>query len=330
LISFADTIEQGFAQVLFKLPNQKAEVWLDDDPGLLKIEGEQFVIQPFENSLPCLSIRKQKQWNPRSASSESSESSVIAQDAEANYLSTITTVVKAIKAGDLQKCVISRVKEVPKPTDFSAENLFNGLAATYPDAFCYVLYHPRAGLWAGASPEVLLQSHRSSCTTMALAATRRYSSTIQWNDKEEDEHEMVVGYIMKALRDSSCTNITKERRQTSRAGALAHLRTPFTFESPDPWLTALKLHPTPATCGLPKLPALELINELEPHDRELYCGFVGPRWNKNSMDLFVNLRCMKITDRCQLYVGGGITAASDPLSEWEETEMKSQTMLRVL
>jgi isochorismate synthase len=35
-------------------------------------------------------------------------------------------------------------------------------------------------------------------------------------------------------------------------------------------------------------------------------------------------------DKFALYVGGGITADSDALKEWEETEMKSQTMADVI
>ena len=47
--------------------------------------------------------------------------------------------------------------------------------------------------------------------------------------------------------------------------------------------------------------------------------------------LFVNLRCMQLGDgHASLYVGGGITAESDPASEWRETEMKAETMLSVL
>jgi isochorismate synthase len=47
--------------------------------------------------------------------------------------------------------------------------------------------------------------------------------------------------------------------------------------------------------------------------------------------LFVNLRCMQLAGRfAHLYVGGGITAESDPHSEWRETEMKAETMLSVL
>ena len=48
-------------------------------------------------------------------------------------------------------------------------------------------------------------------------------------------------------------------------------------------------------------------------------------------ELFVNLRCMQLLkDKVAIYVGGGITGESSPESEWQETALKSNTMLRVL
>jgi isochorismate synthase len=49
------------------------------------------------------------------------------------------------------------------------------------------------------------------------------------------------------------------------------------------------------------------------------------------MDLFVNLRCMKITpDYISLYVGGGITLDSDPAEEWNETRLKALSLLKIM
>lgn len=46
---------------------------------------------------------------------------------------------------------------------------------------------------------------------------------------------------------------------------------------------------------------------------------------------FVNLRSMELfPEAVRLYVGGGITALSDPLAEWEETVLKSRTLLDII
>ena len=49
------------------------------------------------------------------------------------------------------------------------------------------------------------------------------------------------------------------------------------------------------------------------------------------IDLFVNLRCMKITPGyLSLYVGGGITLDSDASDEWDETRLKAESLLKVM
>src|SRR5690606_16197073 len=112
------------------------------------------------------------------------------------------------------------------------------------------------------------------------------------------------------------------------------------------------LHPTPAVCGLPKIEAREFILKNENYDREFYTGFLGEinmpqevrrssnRRNQENQayssivpktSLFVNLRCMKLTeDSVEIFVGGGITKESIPEAEWEETQNKAGTMKAVL
>jgi isochorismate synthase len=52
--------------------------------------------------------------------------------------------------------------------------------------------------------------------------------------------------------------------------------------------------------------------------------------DNHSCDIYVNIRCAKITDNnLSVYVGGGITKDSKPLDEWNEILNKSQIMLRV-
>ena len=98
------------------------------------------------------------------------------------------------------------------------------------------------------------------------------------------------------------------------------------------------LHPTAAICGLPTQIARDFILENEGYEREYYTGYLG-EWIPNQdgsseAALYVNLRCMKIEgsalDAASVYVGGGITAQSDPHDEWEETVEKSKVMKRFL
>ena len=112
------------------------------------------------------------------------------------------------------------------------------------------------------------------------------------------------------------------------------------------------LHPTPAVCGFPREKAREFILENEYSDREFYSGFLGEinlkqevkrssnRRNQenqayasilNQSQIFVNLRCMKLVEgEAEIFIGGGITADSNPTAEWEETVNKSYTIKSVL
>ncbi len=91
------------------------------------------------------------------------------------------------------------------------------------------------------------------------------------------------------------------------------------------------MHPTPAVAGQPKEEAICYIKQLEPHDRDYYTGFLGPIRPHGETDLFVNLRCMKICpEYISLYVGGGITLESDPAEEWNETQLKAQSLLKIM
>ena len=75
---------------------------------------------------------------------------------------------------------------------------------------------------------------------------------------------------------------------------------------------------------------MAIIQDLEVHNRELYCGFLGTVDSKNC-DLKVNLRCARFSAKeVQIFVGGGITSKSNPNDEFKETEIKSQTLLSVI
>jgi len=84
----------------------------------------------------------------------------------------------------------------------------------------------------------------------------------------------------------------------------------------------VEIHPTPAVCGFPKEKALDLIFDIEKHNREYYSGFMGTVNVENATNLFVNLRCMKILpEKLALFTGGGITGDSIPEKEWEQHDL---------
>jgi len=83
--------------------------------------------------------------------------------------------------------------------------------------------------------------------------------------------------------------------------------------------------------GAPKVRSMEIIAELEPTARGAYCGCLGYIGFDGSVDLNILIRTMTIAGGfCQIPVGGGIVADSDPLREYVETWDKAAGMLNAL
>ncbi len=96
----------------------------------------------------------------------------------------------------------------------------------------------------------------------------------------------------------------------------------------DPELLAAAFPPGSVT-GAPKLPALDLIAELEATPRGLYTGAIGYSSSASNRSEFnVAIRTFEIAGRdFQLGVGGGITADSVPMAEWQECLIKAAPLL---
>jgi isochorismate synthase len=263
-----------------------------------------------------------------------SENDFIAPAEKSAYLQKLEKLIMELNSGSAEKVVISRTIVTDQISDKQIFQLYNKLCQTYPSAFVYLAHFPPYGTWLGATPETLISCEGKKCRTMALAGTRKAGSQGKWGSKETEEQAIVSRYIHDALLKYQVQDIQITEPFTRQAGAMEHLCTDFSFEISGTEKMAQiidELHPTPAVCGIPKEKALQLIKQYENHDREYYTGFLGPSNMNGKTDLFVNLRCMKITlTNLILFTGGGITKDSVPEKEWEETEMKAQTLLSVL
>ena len=83
--------------------------------------------------------------------------------------------------------------------------------------------------------------------------------------------------------------------------------------------------------GAPKVRAMEIIEELEPHRRAVYCGAIGYLGFDGSMDTNLAIRTLVCKrERVCLWAGGGIVADSELDSEYHEILHKAQAMLRRL
>lgn len=248
--------------------------------------------------------------------------------------------LNSIQNKEFQKVVLSRKEEITIQ-NFDVETMLNKMIQQYSNAFKYCFFHPKIGTWIGATPEQFLKTDGNIFKTVALAGTQlaTKSNTITWQNKEEEEQQLVTDFIVESLEDL-VKEITISTPYSQKAGNMWHIKTDIsaTLKSKKTLKKVIAaLHPTPAVCGLPKHSAKNFIRENEGYNREYYSGFLGElnldlvTFKTAQTDLFVNLRCLKILkDKAQLFIGCGITKDSNPEAEYIETINKSMTMKMII
>lgn len=286
-------------------------------------KGKQVVI-PFEgNTFSQGIIENSEKKSTESFTSESNQ--------KESFEALVSKGVSAIQQGEFDKVVLSR--KIVLKEQIAIVETFQNLILTYPTAFRYLFFHPKVGLWMGATPEQLVKINKNQFETVALAGTQLYSEKVIWATKEIEEQQFVTDYIISKVKDK-VNNLTVYDTKTVKAGNLVHLKSFILGElTPDFQANDLikALHPTPAVCGLPKEQAIDFILKNEGYNRKYYAGFLGEYNKDNQTDLFVNLRCLEVeNDVVNIYVGCGITKDSNPEKEFIETENKSMTMRNVL
>ncbi|GLU54356.1 chorismate-binding protein [Dyadobacter frigoris] len=269
-------------------------------------------------------------------------------DTRARFERTVELAVSAIKQKQFHKVVLSRTKELCYTEHFQPAKAFQKLAKVYAHAFVSLVSLPdQKELWLGASPEALVQQTADGTfKTMSLAGTQKAKDEngdllakydIRWGQKEIEEQALVSRYIIECFKKIRLREYLETGPKTVLAGNLYHLRSDFEVDTnalnfPELSSVMLRLlHPTSAICGVPKIPSLKFISEIEGYDRSFYSGFLGPVQVDGDSNLFVNLRTVRLKDGiATFYAGAGITEDSIPEREWEETELKCDTLLKVI
>lgn len=360
--SFFNVIAEQFSNelpfVVYRKPNEilvNGALQQDDILHVVSDYSESgFVMAPFDSDKEAVLIpfdkRIEAAFNGENTIQSQSVNSELTEK-EKTHISLVKKGIEAIHNSDLSKVVLSR-EEKCSLKDNDPLLLFKNALNLYKNAFVYLWYHPKVGCWLGATPEVLLQTRNNQFKTMALAGTQLYTENIIWEEKEQNEQQIVTDYITESLSAKEF-KFTKGDSYTLKAGSLAHIRTDISgnindVNSRNTDLQTLinTLHPTPAVCGFPKETAKDFILKNEGYDRQFYTGFLGElnietkrrgnrrntenhayRFTTKSSSLFVNLRCMKINNAsASIYVGGGITASSNAENEYVETCNKTNTM----
>jgi isochorismate synthase len=246
------------------------------------------------------------------------------------YTRQVEVGVDLLKNSLAKKIVLSRIISFDQ-NGLTAEGIFNAFNEKFPHAAVFAFTDDNHEAWVGATPELLFRKRGRIYSTISLAGTRKAGSEDSWGAKEIEEQHLVTEFIQHELEILGAENIECSELQTRNAGSIEHLCNELSFEYSGDWKKVMHaLHPTPAVCGMPREKAKELIQQIEKHDREYYTGLIGIEQGEN-VDVYVILRCLKITDgKLHVFVGAGITSESTPALEARETRWKAESITDVI
>jgi para-aminobenzoate synthetase component I len=260
------------------------------------------------------------------------------------YLDAVARVRDYIIAGDIFQANLSQRLEAPLEED--PWHLYRRLREVNPAPFAAYLEFDGVYV-ASASPERFLQI---DCTghveTRPIKGTRprglspehdaALSRALWDSEKDRAENLMIVDLLRNDLSRCCRPGTVRVPELFALEGyrTVHHLVSTVVGEL-EPGRSAEDLlaaaFPGGSITGAPKVRAMEIIAELEPARRGLYCGSIGYLSATGAMDTSIVIRTLVAAGgRVTFSVGGGIVADSDPESEYQETLQKARALITAL
>ncbi|HEX5241200.1 MAG TPA: anthranilate synthase component I family protein [Candidatus Limnocylindrales bacterium] len=267
------------------------------------------------------------------------------------YIHAVEVAKAAIAAGEAIQVVLARRQSFDLPIDpatgeqLRAIDLYRSLRRVNPSPYLFFVRVPSFEV-VGASPELLLQVEGDRLTTHPIAGTRprgatpaddeRLTEELKRDPKERAEHVMLVDLGRNDLgRVSRPGTVTVSRyMDVERYSHVLHLVSHVEGRL-RPELDALdalrSVFPAGTLSGAPKVRAMQLIAAAEGERRGLYGGAVGYLGYDGNLDTAITIRSAVLREgRAHVHTGAGIVAASQPESEFEETEHKAAALRRAI
>ncbi|MES2501168.1 MAG: aminodeoxychorismate synthase component I [Pseudomonadota bacterium] len=196
------------------------------------------------------------------------------------------------------------------------------------------------------SPERFLQTDGHHVETRPIKGTRprsadpvqdlAYSNELLTSLKDRAENVMIVDLLRNDIGKNCVVGSVKANQlfQLQSFANVHHLVSIVTGKL-NKTATAVDLlkgcFPGGSITGAPKLRAMQIIEELEPHKRGLYCGAIGYIGFDGKMDTNIAIRTAVICENeLSFYAGGGIVADSVGDKEYKETLDKASNLKALL
>ncbi len=260
------------------------------------------------------------------------------------YLDAVTKVRDYIVAGDIFQTNLSQRLDAPLEED--PWHLYRRLREVNPAPFAAYLEFDGVYV-ASASPERFLRlDPTGQVETRPIKGTRprglsplhdqALSQSLRESEKDRAENLMIVDLLRNDLSRVCRPGSVRVPELFALEGyrTVHHLVSTVVGEldsNRDATDLIAATFPGGSITGAPKVRAMEIIAELEPSRRGVYCGSIGYLSLTGAMDTSIVIRTfVALGGRVYFSVGGGIVADSDPESEYQETLDKARALITTL
>lgn len=259
---------------------------------------------------------------------------------KAAYESAVQQVIDYIAAGDIYQVNLSQRFQTPFQGDGFA--LFRHLYTQNPAPF-FAFINAGDHQVLSTSPERFLLQRGRQVETRPIKGTRprgdtpAHDSTLRAqlaaSVKDDAELSMIVDLLRNDIGKvcQAGTVRVAEHKRLEAYQNVYHLVSVVDgrMDAQQDSVDLLRAtFPGGSITGCPKVRAMEIIDELEPCRRHVYCGSIGYISFHDTMDLSIAIRTATITNNTLYFsVGGGVVYDSSPDSEYEETLHKGKTIM---
>jgi para-aminobenzoate synthetase component 1 len=259
------------------------------------------------------------------------------------YQAAFSAVQRYLRAGDCYQVNLARRYAAHASGDALAAYL--ELRRLSPAPYSAFLKLPRLQILS-ASPERFLQVRNGAVETRPIKGTRprladaqqdaRIADELRRHAKDRAENLMIVDLLRNDLGKSCAPGSVSVPSlfEIESYATVHHLVSTVTGQlaaGHDALAVLRDCFPGGSVTGAPKQRAMEIIEQLEPNRRGVYCGSIGYIGCDGSMDSNIAIRTLVYAnDEIRFWAGGGIVADSVPDEEYQETLDKAAAMLRLL
>ena len=262
---------------------------------------------------------------------------------KAGYEAVVERTRRYIADGDIFQANLTQALRAKLPAGFDPLVLYTQLRTANPAPFGALIVAPDR-LVASTSPEGFLSLRDGEVETRPIKGTQRRSADpaedrrlgeeLLESEKDRAENIMIVDLMRNDL-SRVCLPGTVEVPVLCglETYASVHHLVSVVRGRLKPGLDALHLiaacFPGGSITGAPKIRAMQIIHELEPEPRGVYCGSIMHLGFDGSLVSNIAIRTLVVEDDvASVRAGGGITLLSEPQAEYAEALVKAERMLQ--